>query len=144
MNTSSLQNFADRVLAKGRIGKQDVQVLQRDLVADGIATRRDAEILIDLDRRAGSFHASWSAYFIGAMTDFVVWGSRPTGMIDAETAIWLAAALKNGSSSPRTSRLVAELVKEAQDVDEALLAIVDSQPASPPVGASPMDCALAA
>src|SRR3954447_25467510 len=57
MNTSSLQNFADRVLAKGRIGKQDVQVLQRDLVADGIATRRDAEILIDLDRRAGSFHA---------------------------------------------------------------------------------------
>jgi hypothetical protein len=142
MNRSSLQNFADRILAKGRIGKHDVQELQRELLVDGVMTRLEAETLIGLDRKAGSAHASWSAYFIGALTDFVVWGSRPTGSIDAETAIWLASALTDGGHSPRAGRLVAELIREAQDIDAALLALADSQPAASPSAIA--ECALAA
>jgi len=144
MNQSSLQNFAERLLAKGRIGKRDVQVLQRDLLPDGIVTRSDAEVLIGLDRQAGSPHASWSAYIIGALTDFVVWGSRPTGTVDAETAIWLAAALTKDGTSPRAVRLVAELVKEAQNVDEALFGLMTSEPASSTIVPAEVACALAA
>ena len=66
MNQSSLQNFAERVLAKGRIGKRMVQDLQRDLLAGwDREPGNEAEILIGLDRQAGTAHASWSAYFIG-------------------------------------------------------------------------------
>lgn len=144
MNQSSLQNCAERILAKGRIGKHDVQGLQRDVLADGVVTRADAEILIGLDRKTGSAHASWSAYFIGALTDFVVWGSRPTGTVDADTANWLAAALTDEGRCPRAGRLVAELIKEAQDIDEALLALVESHPTPSPVVVFPAECALAA
>ncbi len=138
MNQSSLQVFAERVLAKGRIGKRDVQDLQRYCLADGVTTRDEAEILIRLDREVGSVHASWPTCFIASLTDFVVWGSRPTGTIDAETAHWLAGALTAGGRSPRSSRLVAELMIEAQDVDAALQAIAATSP-SPlrsPVGES--------
>jgi hypothetical protein len=142
MNQSSLQVFADRVLAKGRMGKRDVQDLQRNCLADGVTSRGEAEILIRLDRQAGSVHASWSAYFIAALTDFVVWGSRPTGTIDADTASWLAAALNCDGGSPRARRLVTELMSEAQSVDDALLAIVDG--AAVTSRCSPCETALAA
>ncbi len=144
MNHSSLQNFAERVLAKGRIGKRDVQDLQRDVLADGLMSRAEAEILIALDRKAATVHASWSACFIATLTDFVVWGSRPTGTIDAETAAWLAAALTAEGRSPRTNRLITELVKEAQDVDEALLALAESTAMPSAIPALPIECALAA
>lgn len=142
MNQSSLQVFTDRVLSKGRIGKRDVQDLQRNSLVDGVTTRAEAEILIRLDRQAGSVHASWSAFFIAALTDFVVWGSRPTGTIDADTALWLATALTDGGGSPRGHRLVAELMVEAQEIDEALLAIAQS--ATPVVRSCSSECALAA
>jgi hypothetical protein len=130
MNQSSLQVFAERLLAKGRIGKRDVQDLQRGCLADGVMTREDAEILIRLEREAGSVHASWPAYFIASLTDFVVWGSRPTGIVDTDTAHWLAGALTTGTGCPRASRLVAELLIEAQDVDPVLLPILETKPSS--------------
>jgi hypothetical protein len=142
MNQSSLQDFSVRVLAGGRIGKRDVQILQRDLLVDGVSSREEAEILIRLDREAGSVHASWSAWFIGTLTDFVVWGARPTGRIDDETGRWLAAALAEGGRAPRTTRLIAELEREAQEIDAGLIALRD-EPHEPETFAE-APCALAA
>jgi hypothetical protein len=140
MNQTSLQDFSVRVLAKGRVGKNDVQILQRDILADGVSTRDEAEILIRLDREAASVHASWSAWFIGTLTDFVVWGARPTGRIDEETGRWLFAALTEHGHAPRASRLVAELEREAEDIDPALLVLKEERPG--PMAGAP--CALAA
>jgi hypothetical protein len=142
MNQTSLQDFSVRVLAGGRIGKRDVQVLQRDLLADGVSSREEAEILIRLDREAGSVHASWSAWFIGALTDFAVWGARPTGRIDEETGRWLAAALAEGGRAPRAIRLIAELEREAEAIDAGLLALKDEPHGPDMIGDAP--CALAA
>ena len=142
MNQSSLQVFAERVLAKSRIGKRDVQDLQRNCLADGVITRDEAETLIRLDREAGSVHASWPAFFIASLTDYVVWGSRPTGTIDADTAQWLAGALTTGGCCPRAARLVAELLIEAQDVACELVSIADMT--SCPVRHRPDEGALAA
>jgi hypothetical protein len=138
----SLQVFAERVLAKGRIAKRDVQDLQRNCLADGLMSREEAEILIRLDREAGTLHASWSAYFIATLTDFVVWGSRPTGAIDSDTAHWLAGALTGTGESPRAPRLIAELMSEAQDIDEALLAVAG--PAALSIPQKPSACGLVA
>jgi hypothetical protein len=142
MNQSSLQDFSVRVLAGGRIGKRDVQILQRDLLADGVSSREEAEILIRLDREAGSVHASWSAWFIGTLTDFVVWGARPTGRIDEETGRWLATCLLEGGRAPRAHRLVAELEREADDIDAGLLALKDGPHGPDLIADAP--CALAA
>jgi hypothetical protein len=119
---SSLQAFAERLRTKGRIGKQDVALLQRVLLPDGIMSRHEAEFLVALDREIAGAHAAWSAYLIGSLVDYAVWGARPTGTIDRETGAWLAALLTGAGSSPLAGRILAEIVREADRVDAALLA----------------------
>lgn len=140
--SSSLQDFAAGIVAGKRIGKRDVQHLRRELLADGLMSRGEAETLIALDRQAETVHASWPAFFIATLVDFTVWGSRPTGTIDADTAQWLATALMGEGCSPRARRVLAEVLKEAQHVDDALVALAEGGQPGP--DARPMECALAA
>jgi hypothetical protein len=41
------------------------------------------------------------------MVDFVVWGSRPTGYVDVETAHWLGRTLVGSRGPTRTGLLIA-------------------------------------
>ena len=92
MTDVSLDEFSKRVMSKGRIGKYDVQSLQREMLKDGITTRAEADLLIGLDREADSVHFSWSAFFISALTEFAVWQSGRPGYIDADKSEWLLTA----------------------------------------------------
>ena len=54
------------------------------------------------------------------VTRFVVWTSDPPGTVDEEASAWLLAALSCGRS--KTALAIArEVVREAYDVDDALL-----------------------
>jgi hypothetical protein len=128
----ALETEAARIREKKRIRKQDVQKLRRDVLPDGLATREEAEVLIALDREATIVHASWPAFFIATLTDFVVWGLRPTGYVDPDIARWLSATLLQGEVSPRAMRLIREVIREAQAVDAALLSLPGDEPAMVP------------
>ncbi|MFL5141663.1 MAG: hypothetical protein ACJ8C9_23840, partial [Microvirga sp.] len=54
MINSSLREFANGLVAKQRIGKSDVRVLERDLLRDGAFTWDQAELLLRLDRSVKS------------------------------------------------------------------------------------------
>jgi hypothetical protein len=56
--------------------------------------------------------------------EFVVWGSTPSGQVDQETAEWLIAALSCGRPTKTTLVIAREVVREAQEVDEALSCFV--------------------
>jgi hypothetical protein len=47
------------------------------------------------------------------MVDFVVWGMRPTGTVDAETAAWLTPFLVGQRTTKTMRRLARELAAEA-------------------------------
>jgi hypothetical protein len=102
----------------------DVRKLQRELLPDGIATREEAELLIGLDRAIGAAHPAWAGYLVGAVVEFVVWGSRPTGCIDQETARWLVSWLKSDSPTGTAQRIACEAIDEAHDVHGSLKAAV--------------------
>ena len=54
---------------------------------------------------------------------FAVWGTRPTGYIDSDVAVWLAASLSGREGpSPVGARIAMEVVREAQDSAESLMA----------------------
>jgi hypothetical protein len=55
------------------------------------------------------------------MVDYVVWGSRPTGRVPAETAAWLVTALTCGEPTGTALQLARAIVAEAQEVDPELL-----------------------
>lgn len=118
----SLQVFCDRVVNAGRITAEDVTALVRHVLPEGLTNRDEADMLIALDRVATA-DTAFGDYLVASVVDFAVWGTRPTGYIDAEMARWLVASLRNGSGpTPLAARIAREVVREAQASDEALIA----------------------
>src|SRR3954469_3192828 len=107
-------DFTDKILAKDRIGFGDVRRLKRDILPDGIASREQAEALLALGREVRKADAAWERCLVTTIVDFVVWAERPTGIVDENTALWLAAALpapawrRRGESAPPIRRANAQ------------------------------------
>ena len=124
MSKNSLQSFTERTIAKGRIGFGDVRRLQRDILPEGISSREQADLLIALDRDIGRQDPAWIDWLVGALVDYVVWGERPVGYVDADKAVWITSVLDNGGKATRNARLIArEIVKEAQSSHQTLVAV---------------------
>src|SRR4051794_20279112 len=124
MDKISVTEFAGRMRFRKQIRLADVQKLQREILPYGIDCREEAEVLIALDRDMARVDAAWSEFLVAALVDFVVWAERPTGIVGAETARWLANALAGDGGPPTmTVRLIArEIVEEAQTVENDALA----------------------
>jgi hypothetical protein len=153
MSNNSLSEFVEKALVKGRISFGDVRRLQRDILPDGLASRADAELLLTLDGRLGKVDAAWERFIVRTIVDFVVWSERPTGIVDEDTAEWLARRLAETSGSRARARSVAiarEIAEEAHafanDALESLagLARPAKRPARAPQAAAVAEaCALA-
>src|SRR4051794_27687400 len=120
MINSSLQAFASNVQKVGRISFGDVQRLQRDILPDGISSRAQAELLLTLDQTVSRADRAFADWLVAMMVDFVVWGLRPTGSVDAQTAAWLAPFLVGQRATRTMRRLARELAAEAQQGGTAL------------------------
>ena len=116
----ALHAFVDRVLAAGRISSDEVRHLHREILPDGIPSRAVADALLALDRtlEAGPL---WSDFLTPAVVNYAVWGLRPTGVVNAETANWLLTALTIGEPTPTALRILEEILSEAEEIDPALL-----------------------
>jgi hypothetical protein len=121
MKHRSIEEFAEKVREKGRIGKYDVQTLRQTL-KDGVASRAEADLLIALDREVDSVHFSWPAFFISALTEFAVWNSGRAGYIDEEKSRWLLPLLAGAGATDRGRRALAAIAREAECFDEAFFA----------------------
>ena len=125
MITPSLRAFVDHVVRAKRITAKDLQRFHREIAADGLASREEADMLVALDRAVRETDPAWADCLTAVTVEFVVWVSRPTGYVDADTARWLIDSLTCGIGPTETARRIAfEVVKEAQQADEALLAFV--------------------
>lgn len=123
MIKNSLRVFVDRVLENKKISAEDVGLLQGTVLPDGVTTREDADVLVALDRAVADTDASWVVFLVASVVDFVVWTSRPTGYVGHDDASWLVATLSCGKGPARNARRIAfEVIREAEQVDEALLA----------------------
>src|SRR5829696_4013011 len=135
MINSSLQAFASSVQKAERISFGDVKRLQRDILPDGISSRAQAELLLTLDQTVSRADRAFADWLVAMMVDFVVWGMRPTGTVDAQTAAWLTPFLVGQRTTKTMRRLVRELAAEADHGGTAL--------PSPALNGSCEDCASA-
>lgn len=127
MSNEKLQEFATKTMNKGRISFGDVCRLQRDILPDGVASRGEVELLLSLDRTIARADRAWAEWLVPAVVDFVVWGERPTGLVEADAATWLTNAL--GSAPTKAARLIArEIAREAERVDERVVAFAFEAP----------------
>jgi hypothetical protein len=119
MKQKTIEELVAEVRRKSRIGKYDAQALREDFFKDGLASRADADLLIELDREVDSVHFSWPTFFISALTEFAVWNSGQPGYIDEEKSKWLLGALAHEGATDRALRALAAIAKEADCFDEA-------------------------
>jgi hypothetical protein len=122
MLTNDFRKIVDEALDKKSIDANDVKTLQREIFADGITTRDQADVLIALDRAVPVQSDCWGDFLVQHVVDFTVWASRPTGMIDRDAAHWLVATLCGGDGPTRNAMKIAfEIVREAEGCDETLV-----------------------
>ncbi len=100
---------------KGDVTAADVQKLRREVFANGSVSRDEAEAMFDLDRTANTKCTEWTAFFVEAITDHVVWQARPTGVVNTPQAEWLVAQVDRSKSVAALAVLV-NILAEAHRV----------------------------
>lgn len=125
MNGTLLYRVIDPMIDRGRIDAADVTRLQNEVFPEGLTSRDEADILIALDRAIAPKDGCWNEALTRLVVDFVVWASRPTGYVDAETARWMTTSLSCGCGpTPLAVQIAFAVVTESQRVDEILVAFV--------------------
>jgi hypothetical protein len=100
----------------------EVRQLRRALFEDDGVSRDEACALFDLDRAQNACCAEWTEFFVGCLTDHVVWQARPTGIIKTEQADWL---LREAEDAPSLAAF-ALLANVLAEVERAPLALIDA------------------
>lgn len=114
---------ARQAKASGAVTSAQVLQLTRRLL-DGRAINRDeADALFELDAVAGTKCAEWTECLVDAITEHVVWQSRPTGVVNSEQAEWLLAKFDASKSISALATLV-NILAEADRVPVWFLAAV--------------------
>lgn len=125
MIKNRLRTLVDHILENKIIMDDDVRLLQRDILPDGIVSQEDADVLIALDRAVVSSSDRWADYLVSTVVDYVVWSARPTGYVDEATARWLIGSLNAGCGPTANAvRIAFEVVREAEEVAGTLSAFV--------------------
>jgi hypothetical protein len=125
MNNAVLRSIIADALESGVLAAEDWRRLREEVLADGLTCREDADLLIALDRSDVVLPDGWADHLTAAVVEYAVWTERRTGTVDADAAAWLIATLSAGRGPTDTARRIAfEVVKEADSVDESLLAFV--------------------
>ena len=89
----------------------------------GLADRAEAEALLVLDRGPAAQMPGWSAFFIEALTDFVLWQSRPTGRVTESDLDWLLGCLGD-RPSVNAAALLAAVARDAHEPPARLKAMM--------------------
>ncbi len=122
MNAANLQLFCNRVVEAGTLTRKDLRVLSSEILPYGLSCRDEADLLLALDRTVVS-EPDFAGFLISEIVDFVVWTSRPTGVVDAELGAWLAMSIAGRTGpTPTGARIAREVIREADSTDDALIA----------------------
>ncbi len=126
MNIAFLNDFARKVSQTGRITTADVAALRNHgsdeaADADGLGV---ADAMFAIDGAAQDKSAEWAPFFVDTLVDIVVWGERPTGVVNAAMADWLLSRMTmDGARATGVHQaLLVALVREAQSCDPRIAA----------------------
>ncbi|WP_406858102.1 hypothetical protein ABEG18_10995 [Alsobacter sp. KACC 23698] len=110
---NALLDFTRKAHESKRIGFGDLRRLQRDILPAGVATAREAELLLALDGALARADKGWTDFLAGAVSSFAL-GRAALGL-DEETAAWLQRA----ASAARPATAAAVLKRARRDAAAA-------------------------
>jgi hypothetical protein len=104
-------------------GAGEARLLQRTVLDVGVASREEAELLLDAGRGLEA-DPDWREALTRLIVDFAVWRCCPDGKLTGEASRWLAGALDAAELDGLALEIAYTVVEEAREVDEALLTFI--------------------
>ena len=123
----NLQEFMAELLADGVIDAEEVAKLKEVLYADGVIDKEEADFLFELnDAVTGKANdASWDAFFVQAIADFLLKDEVSPGEIDKDEAAWLVEKIGADGQVDGTEKTLLEKLKaEAKSFPANLAAMI--------------------
>src|SRR5947209_16487602 len=118
----NVRQIEQAILANGRVDGPELEMLRKQLYADGKVDRRGADFLVELHKRVQHKTPAFEQFFYQAIKDHIL----AHGRIDAEEAAWLRRLLfADGKIDDEERKFLHELKGEAGQVSpefEALFA----------------------
>lgn len=110
----NLQEFKTQLLADGVIDAAEVAKLKEVLYADDTIDKEEAEFLFDLnDAVTGKANdAAWEAFFVQAISDYLLKDEVSPGEIDADEAAWLVEKIGTDGQVDATEKALLENLKQ--------------------------------
>lgn len=89
---------------------------------DGLISREEAEAIFAINRQIDNPDREWIDFFVEALTEFVLNGTEPKQMCDADEANWLIAQLDADGRLETMAELelMVRVIERAHNVPEAL------------------------
>ncbi len=117
-----LDDLVEDLCAKGRITGEDVLALRRSVFPDGVVDAAEAAAVFRLDHACKEKDATWTQFYVDALTDYFVWQSKPRGYVSEEQAQNLIAEITHDGHIDAQSELelLLNIVHWATSCPEAL------------------------
>ena len=110
--TLELRQMMEDILANGKVEGAELDLIRRQLYADGKIDRREADWLAELHKRVQRVTPAFENFFYRAIKDHILHDGR----ITAEETAWLRQLLADdGQIGPREKRFLHELRGEAKE-----------------------------
>ncbi len=103
-----------------RVTAQDVAWLRREVFADGVVTREEADELFAVARAYMDNAPEWKKFFVEMIARHVVRQSQPAGIVTEERASWLLTRVDECRSVEALAAL-AHVLAEARSVPQWFL-----------------------
>jgi len=110
------------VASKGAITAEDVAALRRRVFADGVCDQAEAEAVFALERACPDRHPDWNAFYVDALTDWLVWRRDPRGYVDGAAADFLIGNVMHDGrlDGPTEFELLLNVVHWAESTPQRL------------------------
>ncbi len=92
--------------ARGAVWDCDIELVRRGVLAGRPVTREEADALFEVERANIEKCQAWTCFLVEAVTDHIVWESRPTGVVTEEQAEWLLDHVDRAASLNGLAALV--------------------------------------
>jgi hypothetical protein len=114
--------LAEQVAADGMVSSEELLTLRQLGWGDGKIYHGEAEAIIALNQAIESPTKEWVDFFVEAISEFVLNGTKPRGLCDAEEARWLINALERDGKidSMAELELLVSVVEKSQNVPDVL------------------------
>lgn len=103
-----------------QVTAQDVAWLRREIFADGVVTREEADELFAVARADLDNAPEWKKFFVEMIARHVVRQSEPAGVVSEEQASWLLTRVDECRSVDALAALV-HVLAEARSVPQSFL-----------------------